>query len=50
MRLVWLNLINRFLDVIFYLAGSANGYDKYGHYVRTRLVLEENDASSPGVS
>ena len=31
--------INRFLDVVFYLAGSANGYDQYGHYVRTRLVL-----------
>ncbi len=31
--------INRLLDVVFYLAGSANGYDKYGHYVRTRLVL-----------
>ena len=31
--------INRFLDVVFYLAGSTNGYDQYGHYVRTRLVL-----------
>jgi ABC-type transporter Mla subunit MlaD len=31
--------INRFLDVVFYLAGSANGYNQYGHYVRARLVL-----------
>ncbi len=31
--------INRFLDVVFYLAGATNGYDQYGHYVRTRLVL-----------
>lgn len=31
--------INRLLDVIYYLAGSTNGYDQYGHYVRTRLVL-----------
>jgi len=31
--------INRFLDVVFYLAGSTNGYDQFGHYVRTRLVL-----------
>ncbi len=31
--------IDRFLDVVFYLSGSTNGYDKYGHYVRTRLVL-----------
>jgi ABC-type transporter Mla subunit MlaD len=31
--------INRLLEVIFYLAGSTNGYDQYGHYVRTRLVL-----------
>lgn len=31
--------INRFLDVVFYLGGATNGYDQYGHYVRTRLVL-----------
>lgn len=31
--------IERLLDFIFLGAGSFNGYDEFGHYVRARLVL-----------